>query len=62
MIWIEPAENPDVLDKWKEEHGGVLTCEYCQEATNELYPVEDSDRSVGYTDTLMVCGSCLDKK
>lgn len=38
------------------------TCEYCEEACDELITVDDSDRSVGYRDTLEVCRACFTEK
>lgn len=34
-------------------------CDNCQEDSDELFPVDDSDKSVGYHNTLMVCHICL---
>ncbi len=37
-------------------------CEYCGEFAAELFHVVDEDRSVGYSNELMVCEACIDKK
>jgi len=38
------------------------TCEYCGEPADELFPVDDSDPSVGYHDTLMLCPTCIETR
>ena len=40
----------------------TLICEYCGNLTDHLIPVDDSDPSVGYFDTMMVCAKCVNKR
>lgn len=37
---------------------GTYECELCGNRCEELFTVDDSDRSVGYVSTLDICAGC----
>jgi hypothetical protein len=60
MFNIQPGAQRALLAELFDEPE-LPRCEYCEQPADELVPVDDSDPSVGYVDTLMVCQSCIEK-